>query len=237
MKRIFLVSLSWLLAVFLWGCSRSDWGHPSLPWAPTEHTEVIWVEADPDTRETTVPPEDLARQWAEQYIDVSQYEDNSKEGPRLDVPIQQIRVQGIPLSLGMGYEEVIDAGFLPQEDWADSETDGMIVTQVFTSPNGKSVTLEFWGPAGSILRNCTLRSVDLKQEDMDFHVEGIGERFTLDMILDVLGAPTDLRILGDRNAARVVLDYRFTGHTGCLQFMLDPEQDAIVRLHLWSAEN
>lgn len=238
MKRIFLIFLSCLPAVFLWACSRSDWGHPSLPWAPTEAADhdVIWMEADlDDTQETTVPPEDVAREWVEQYLDLSQYQGENGEGTRYDIPIPEIRVHGILLTLGMGYEEVIAAGFTPDEDWSNDETDGMIVTQNFSAPNGKTVTLDFWGPEGSLLRQCKLRAVRL-EEEMDFHVADVGESFTLEMILDALGDPTRLRIIGSKRNALLALEYRFTGRSGCLEFLLDPREDKILKVDLWGAD-
>ena len=142
---------------------------------------------------------------------------------------------GIMLTLGMGYEEVIAAGFTPDEDWSNDETDGMIVTQNFSAPNGKTVTLDFWGPEGSLLHQCKLRAVRL-EEEMDFHVADVGESFTLEMILDALGDPTRLRVIGSKRYARLVLEYRFTSQSGCLEFLLDPQKDKILKVDLWGAD-
>lgn len=237
MKRIFFLALSLILAASFCGCSRSDWGHISLPWAPTEAADrdVVWATGDPNVpRETQPAPEEIVREQLAPYLDVTPYEDSSYLGPVLPDPVREIRVHGVRLRIGMGYEEIVAAGFLPQiEDLAQSETEGMLVAFDFTAPNGKTVSLDLWGPRGSTYGESILRSVQTQGKDMDFHVEGIGENFTLEMILDALGAPTGLRINASRGGSNVVLEYRFKEANGCLQFVIDPEDRSIIRVDLW----
>lgn len=240
MKRIMIFLLIFALLSGLSGCSRSDLGQISLPWAPTESADhdVIWATgAYEETYETLPPPEEIVRAQLAPCLDVSPYDDAGYQGPVLAEPIREIRVQGVKLYIGMSYQELIAAGLVPElEDLAESEAEGMLSSFNFTAPNGKTVALDLWAPAGSTYGESTLSRMEQQGEDMDFHVAGIGEDFTLDMILDILGAPTGLRINASRSRSNVMLEYRFQDANGCLRFVIDPENGSITRVDLWGSD-
>lgn len=169
-------------------------------------------------------------QMAAQAFDLSLFEQNTwglTSEQNLEKAVVKAEVDGVVLELGMPFDEVMAAGFVAPEDYAEAEGHLRISSQSdFLTPNGKKIRLGFnVSQDGEKLSNGTLcyvcRYEWWNEDAADIAIEGITMGTGLPEVVDVMGTPALLSL--ELHHLQLRYDFNDNAAIGSVTYWIDTD--------------
>ena len=174
---------------------------------------------------------------AVKHFDMSGYDDRlSNNDNAVDHRIDTAVVDGINLTIGMKYSEVVQAGFTAtDESFSEVKTGGLAYLCGFSTPSGNEVILAFCGEDGETVADGWLYSVSIAYDAVnqaDVSVENINGGSSIENVVSAFGLPRKIDQIKYDVGYMLRLEYRCDGCSLYINATIDPMTAKVIDLEL-----
>ncbi len=237
LKKTVLFVLILTILLGLTACGRQDPGGEETPAPPASA-----APAEPTPNKYLNSFDDASLALAKKYFDFDAYAENKgrvKEN-RINSDVITATVDGVELTLGMPYADVLAAGFQPVDE---SSAEQKITKKndkpiEFTSPEGLIVTLTFAGEKGKPVTDGVLYRISMNSKKYDnaamLLLSGVSsDTDTMQSMIDTFGnKPSRIRTIAYEEGKMLSVTYREQAQPVYINFAVDPADESIYHISI-----